>query len=695
MKTNQTKSVVVLLMLISGIVTAEPRGTAFTYQGQLAEGGQPANGIFDLRFTIFDLASGGSAVAGPLTNAAVAVSNGLFTVALDFGAGVFAGDACWLDIGVRTNGSTSDFKQLSLRQPLTPSPYALFAPSAGVAATATSVVTGSISNAALAVGAGDSSRIADGTIAAEDLGPTLPSNTFWLLSGNAGTTAGTQFLGTTDNQPLQLQVLGRRAFRLEPTTNETRDFGFSPSIVGGYEGNIVATDAVGATIAGGGREGYIHQITAPHGTIGGGDRNTVNGEDGTIAGGGGNVVSASYGFIGGGLFNTIETNAVNATVGGGQYNKIASDAYRSVIAGGVLNDIGPGARNSAIGGGYDNNIAADAFRSVIPGGLWNGLDTNAFSSTIGGGERNTVQSNAHCSTISGGTNHTIEVDSRYSTIGRGVLNTIQDSATCSVIGGGWGNIIGTVANIGTIGGGMYNTIQNYAEHSVIAGVRDNTVSVNAQDAAIGGGTSNTIAPGGIFGTIPGGGYNNATNYAFAAGRRAKAYHSGAFVWADWQTFDFPSTNFNEFAVRHSGGVRFTSGLAGDDQTIAWTPGSAGWSTTSDRNTKEHFALVDCRVVLKKLARLPVSEWNYKCHAQRHIGPMAQDFHALFPLNDNDRMIDSGDLQGVTAAAIQGLNEKLESGKRKAETQIAELKAENAELRRELAELKQLVRQLLK
>jgi hypothetical protein len=104
------------------------QGTAFTYQGQLNDSGSPANGNYDLQFTIYDSTNlPGNVIAGPITNSATAVSNGLFTVALNFGPGVFTGPARWLDIGVRTNGSGGAFTSLSPRQLLTPTPYAIFA----------------------------------------------------------------------------------------------------------------------------------------------------------------------------------------------------------------------------------------------------------------------------------------------------------------------------------------------------------------------------------------------------------------------------------------------------------------------------------------------------------------------------------------------------------------------------------------
>jgi hypothetical protein len=108
-----------------GLLCAQ--GTTFTYQGQLNEGGSPAAGNYDLTFALYsstNLAAG--IVAGPVTNSAVAVTNGLFSVQLNFGPGIFTGTNYWLEIAVRTNGTTG-FATLSPRQPLTPEPYAIFA----------------------------------------------------------------------------------------------------------------------------------------------------------------------------------------------------------------------------------------------------------------------------------------------------------------------------------------------------------------------------------------------------------------------------------------------------------------------------------------------------------------------------------------------------------------------------------------
>ena len=120
---------VVLLAGVLAFFPIEPlfaQGTAFTYQGQLNAGGTPASGNYDLTFSLFNTNTTGTPLAGPVTNAAVSISNGLFTVMIDFGSSVWNGRTNWLEIGVRTNGA-SGFTTLAPRQQVTPTPYAITA----------------------------------------------------------------------------------------------------------------------------------------------------------------------------------------------------------------------------------------------------------------------------------------------------------------------------------------------------------------------------------------------------------------------------------------------------------------------------------------------------------------------------------------------------------------------------------------
>jgi len=113
----------IALNALASISLGRAQTTAFTYQGQLSSGTNPANGAFDLKFSVYDANVAGNFIAGPVTNSAVAVSGGLFTVTLDFGAGVFTGTNYWVEMSVRTNG-LGTFATLVPRQQLTPAPAA-------------------------------------------------------------------------------------------------------------------------------------------------------------------------------------------------------------------------------------------------------------------------------------------------------------------------------------------------------------------------------------------------------------------------------------------------------------------------------------------------------------------------------------------------------------------------------------------
>ncbi len=126
--------IVLLVLALSGMASAgaaapdgpdAPVNTTFTYQGRLSDGGSPANGAYDLRFSLFDAASGGAQVGSAQALNDVTVADGYFTVALDFGAAAFKGDARWIVAEVRAGASTGSYTTLSPRTQLASVPYAL------------------------------------------------------------------------------------------------------------------------------------------------------------------------------------------------------------------------------------------------------------------------------------------------------------------------------------------------------------------------------------------------------------------------------------------------------------------------------------------------------------------------------------------------------------------------------------------
>jgi len=117
---------VVVFAIASGRETARAQSSAITYQGSLENGGAPANGNFDFAFSLFDSKTNGTQVAG-VTNLLVPVTNGLFTTTMDFGSNAYVGGLRWLNIAVRTNGSSGPFTPLIPRQQLTAAPVAVYA----------------------------------------------------------------------------------------------------------------------------------------------------------------------------------------------------------------------------------------------------------------------------------------------------------------------------------------------------------------------------------------------------------------------------------------------------------------------------------------------------------------------------------------------------------------------------------------
>ena len=170
----RTRLSALLLLLLLSTLNYQPstfaQGTAFTYHGQLNDGGRPANGSYDLQFAVFISALWPIPLAGPVTNAATALSNGFFAVTLDFGEGVFTGADRWLEIAVRTNGAAS-FTTVSPRQKLTATPYSITAINVTGPINGGSIVNGTITSAQLAAGAVNSSNIANSSITAAKLAP--------------------------------------------------------------------------------------------------------------------------------------------------------------------------------------------------------------------------------------------------------------------------------------------------------------------------------------------------------------------------------------------------------------------------------------------------------------------------------------------------------------------------------------------
>lgn len=182
-----------LLLLIP--MAAMAQSTAFSFQGRLNDGTNPANGRYDMGFRLFDAPTGGSQT-GPSIFQTVTLVNGVFSVTLDFGLAPFNNQAgAFIEIGVRPNGSPNAFTVLGPRQQLTVVPFAVRATNAD---TATNAV-----NAQNAVNATNATNTATATNAL-NLGGLAPSNYAQLNVVNSGDLRTTGALAITENafQPI-------------------------------------------------------------------------------------------------------------------------------------------------------------------------------------------------------------------------------------------------------------------------------------------------------------------------------------------------------------------------------------------------------------------------------------------------------------------------------------------------------------
>jgi trimeric autotransporter adhesin len=383
------------------------------------------------------------------------------------------------------------------------------------------------------------------------------SGSGWSLTGNSGTTPGTDFLGTTDNQNLELHVNGQRALLLQADS--------PPNIVMGSASNSIGVFAQGGNTISGGNSNIIGGFQDVDAFIGGGANNampsgfvnssfsaivagqfnTNNAVGGTIAGGYANFIDADSGwaFIGGGSNNFIENNnggihsgTSYSAIVGGVGNTISAQLGMMFIGGGKANfmqspqnsmglDGIPGDACSSIVGGFNNSVAGDTIGVFIGGGSGNVTVSPEFPNVtscaaIVGGSAN---SNGSSFTfIGGGEENQIGSFADYSAINAGEENYISNYSGWSFIGGGLGNVIQGLEDedffagpmYAVIGGGQLNSIQSGAANSFIGGGSENEISEDSEDAVIGGGDSNTNS--GDDSVIAGGTGNSIQGAEYAA-----------------------------------------------------------------------------------------------------------------------------------------------------------------------------------
>ena len=379
MKTNpstrQAPALITLALLCAigvllGTLHAQ-EATIFTYQGQLGANGALANGAYDFKFSIYDSTNQpGVLIAGPRTNFTVAVSNGLFITALDFGVAPFDGSDRWLEIAVRTNGVGS-FTTLASRQQITLAPYAIMSRAALFA-----VSNFTVGSALILPPTNVTFYSGGGTVFLSD---SYEENVFLGPGAGAGGQANT--------------AVGKSALALGSGGGGNSAFGDGAlqSLVSGYNNTAIGSSAMGSytngsynTALGGFTLGSLsggssNEFNTAEGwgalaSLTSGNDNTANGWDALLQNTSGsentaNGVQTLYGNSSGNYNVADGYQALYSNVSGSQNTAIGNQALYS----------NTGNFNTAVGNqalyaktsGNENIALGDGAGSFVSGGNWN------------------------------------------------------------------------------------------------------------------------------------------------------------------------------------------------------------------------------------------------------------------------------------------------------------------------------------
>lgn len=688
------------LLCAAAAVFAEPTAalsSQITYQGQLKVSGTPANGTYSFNFACFNAASQGAQIGPTVPVNALAVSNGLISVPLDFGFTAASGQRVWLEVRVSTDGV--NFTTLAPRQEITAQFYALHALEAEYALVAGTnsvnsgaIVDGSVSSADLAdnsVGSADlaagsvtgakianatitdvniaggsilSLSIADGTINTVDLANAAVTNaklatgavTAAKIAGNAVTSQ------EVDSSTVQLRVTGTCA-----AGNAIQSIGQTGSVT------CQSTSAAGSDWSLNGNSGtsdaqFIGTTDNVPMVIKANNKRVARFDPANSLA----VGFAAPNVVLGDQGNNVAPGATAASIGGGGGRNGAVALVPNLVYdfGGT---VAGGQNNSA--GGDDANVQTQAYASV--GGGLNNSASNSYATVSGG--RDNLASGDHAS-VPGGFGNTasgtssLAAGNRAKALHNGAL-VLADSTAADFASTDANQILlrasgGMAINTNR---GIYTAAPAFnAEltiRPVVVNDRSNLQLLNDVGDPYRG-FELASANGGVFEL---GGF-----YASGSSEPSESilFRANYFGSSGYAKF-----SFNKNADPIAGAV-LQVGNTGDTTSGngAYLTQGGTWTNGSSRAFKRAFVAVDASAILAKVVALPLSTWNYIDSTEgRHLGPMAEDFAAAFGVGNDNQHIATVDADGVALAAIQGLNAKLDTENAKLAQDNAALRAANA------------------
>ena len=721
-------SAMMYIVFASNAVYAQ--STEFTYQGTLSDNAVPANGNYDFEFGLFDMLSGGSQFGTTAARNNVPVTNGIFTVTLDFGS-VFPGTPRYLEIRVRLAGQPG-ITILGPRQLLTSAPHAVKSIDATNAETATNstqlggiaanqyvVTTDPRLSDERAPTAGSSNYIQN-----QNAGPQASSN--FNISGN-GTLGGDLAVGgqltlNIVNAQTQYNIGGLRIFGTPGVENtfagkfagNTNTTGTGNSFFGYQAGQANTTAAANSyfgAFAGALSTGNNNAFFGNQAGSG-----STTGSSNSFFGSGAGIVNAggtSNSFFGrnAGLANTGSNNSFFGAFAGDANVTGVNNSFFGINAGGANTT---GSTNSffGAGAGLSNTTAS----------------TNSFFGYNAGSANITGIQNSFFGATAGQSNTTASSNSFFGA-GAGFMNTGGTNNSFFGQGAGFSNTASGNSFFGADAGTSNTTGANNAFFGAGAGINNVTGSNNAFFGANAGDVT-TAANNAFFGSSAGGANTSGGNNAFVGtqagifntiGFSNSALGSGAGPGLGFSNLSFAtaigagsivSTNNTIVLGRPAGedvvsipGTAVAAGdLRADGRVRVGTLGSAGLSTHLCLNGVNDIAACSSSLRYKTnihsftdglsfINQLRPIAYNWKDGGVKDIGFGAEDVAEIdqrFVVYNSLGQVEGIKYDRLTTVLVNALKEQqaqIETQKTQYQLLLDRLEKQD----REMAELRKLVR----
>jgi len=532
--------------------TTSPSKTSFSYQGQLLNSGTPVNATCSFQFTLYDAATGGTAIG---TGTAQTVDNlevkdSYFSTQLDFGATAFDGSVRYVAVGVKCPPDTA-YTPMTSRVALTSAPTSLVAQQAlaapwsgltGIPAnltflnSPTSCTAGQVAKWNATTNAWACGDASAGTDTLASLGPNCTAGQVakWNATTNAwacgDASAGTTFTTAADSGLTLTNSALSVNFATSGSTNGTA----TTAARSDHTHALTAIDGVpiGATTAAAGKFTTLEAASLKVGSPTTGQVLTSDASgNATWATLQQAATSSGWGLTGNAstdpatnFIGTTDEKALEFKVNGTRALRLEPAATNTdapnIIGGFSGNTVTSGVKGATIGGGgaADNlNVVTDDYGTVAGGsknqaGDNTGTTSDKGSATVGGGYQN--KASGLQATVGGGVNNA--ASGIYATVSGGANNAA--SGQNATVGGGYQNAASGGSS--TVGGGDQNAASG--QNATVGGGQNNAAS--GDSATVGGGQNNEASD--EAATVGGGQWNKASGTLATVGGGAANTASG-------------------------------------------------------------------------------------------------------------------------------------------------------------------------